>query len=81
MEGADARQALEKATPSRVWTAACKIYASGVMRKRGEAHRTFSECTTAPCNDLISGCYPLDKYYTAKPENAHLKDIKKRVGP
>lgn len=42
--------------------------------------RTFSECTTAPRNGLISGCYPLDKYYTAKPENAQLKEIKKRVG-
>ncbi|NDE97998.1 MAG: NADH:flavin oxidoreductase, partial [Verrucomicrobia bacterium] len=27
--------------------------------------RTFSDCTTAPRNGLISGCYPLDKYYTA----------------
>lgn len=42
--------------------------------------RTFSDCTTAPRNGLISGCYPLDKYYTAKPENAQLKEIKKRVG-
>ncbi|HEY6166532.1 MAG TPA: NADH:flavin oxidoreductase [Verrucomicrobiae bacterium] len=42
--------------------------------------RTFSDCTTAPRNGLISGCYPLDKYYTAKPEAALLKEIKKRVG-
>ena len=42
--------------------------------------RTFSDCTTAPRNGLISGCYPLDKYYTAKPEAAQLKAIKKRVG-
>jgi NADPH2 dehydrogenase len=42
--------------------------------------RTFSDCTTAPRNGLISGCYPLDKYYTAKPEAAQLKEIKKRVG-
>ena len=26
--------------------------------------RTFSDCTTAPRNGLISGCYPLDKYYS-----------------
>jgi NADPH2 dehydrogenase len=30
--------------------------------------RTFSDCTTAPRNGMISGCYPLDKYYSAKPE-------------
>ncbi|MEW6303489.1 MAG: NADH:flavin oxidoreductase [Verrucomicrobiota bacterium] len=42
--------------------------------------RTFSDCTTAPRNGLISGCYPLDKFYTAKPESAQLKDIKKKVG-
>jgi 2,4-dienoyl-CoA reductase-like NADH-dependent reductase (Old Yellow Enzyme family) len=42
--------------------------------------RTFSDCTTAPRNGLISGCYPLDKYYTAKPEFQKLKGIKKAVG-
>jgi len=39
--------------------------------------RTFSDCTTAPRNGLISGCYPLDKHYAAKPEAAKLKEIKK----
>jgi len=42
--------------------------------------RTFSDCTTAPRNGLISGCYPLDKYYTAKPEFQKLKEIKKAAG-
>jgi NADPH2 dehydrogenase len=42
--------------------------------------RTFSDCTTAPRNGLISGCYPLDKYYSAKPEFAALKEIKKQTG-
>ena len=42
--------------------------------------RTFSDCTTAPRNGLISGCYPLDKYYSAKPEFQTLKEIKKQVG-
>lgn len=42
--------------------------------------RTFSECTTAPRNGLISGCYPLDRYYTERPENAQLKAIKKSSG-
>ena len=39
--------------------------------------RTFSDCTTAPRNGLISGCYPLDPYYSAKPEAQTLKQIKK----
>jgi 2,4-dienoyl-CoA reductase-like NADH-dependent reductase (Old Yellow Enzyme family) len=42
--------------------------------------RTFSDCTTAPRNGLISGCYPLDKYYAAKPESQKLREIKKAVG-
>jgi len=42
--------------------------------------RTFSDCTTAPRNGMISGCYPLDKYYTAKPEFQKLKEVKKAAG-
>ncbi len=42
--------------------------------------RTFSDCTTAPRNGLISGCYPLDKFYSAKPEFQKLKGIKKSTG-
>ena len=42
--------------------------------------RTFSDCTTAPRNGLISGCYPLDKHYSAKPEFQQLKEIKKSAG-
>jgi 2,4-dienoyl-CoA reductase-like NADH-dependent reductase (Old Yellow Enzyme family) len=39
--------------------------------------RTFSDCTTAPRNGLISGCYPLDEFYASKPEAQKLKGIKK----
>jgi 2,4-dienoyl-CoA reductase-like NADH-dependent reductase (Old Yellow Enzyme family) len=39
--------------------------------------RTFSDCTTGPRNGLISGCYPLDRYYASKPEFLKLKAIKK----
>jgi 2,4-dienoyl-CoA reductase-like NADH-dependent reductase (Old Yellow Enzyme family) len=42
--------------------------------------RTFSDCTTAPRNGLISGCYPLDKWYSVRPEFQQLKEIKKKVG-
>ncbi len=42
--------------------------------------RTFSDCTTAPRNGIISGCYPLDKFYSEKPEFQKLKDVKKPAG-
>jgi NADPH2 dehydrogenase len=38
--------------------------------------RTFSDCTTAPRNDLPSGCFPLDPYYKSSPEAAVLKRVK-----
>lgn len=43
-----------------------------------ELCRTFSDCTTAPRNGLVSGCYPLDPYYAAKPEAEALKNRKRR---
>jgi len=42
--------------------------------------RTFSDCTTAPRNGMISGCYPLDPHYAAKPEAKKLKEVKKAIG-
>ena len=39
--------------------------------------RTFSDCTTAPRNGLISGCYPLDDFYKDLPERVELATIKK----
>ncbi len=42
--------------------------------------RTFSDCTTAPRNHLVSGCYPLDDFYQAMPEADQLKQIKKARG-
>ena len=43
--------------------------------------RTFSDCTTAPRNGMISGCYPLDSFYSTKPEAKKLKEIKKGIKP
>ncbi len=40
--------------------------------------RTFSDCTTAPRNGLVSGCYPLDEYYSSRPAAATLKGLRKR---
>jgi 2,4-dienoyl-CoA reductase-like NADH-dependent reductase (Old Yellow Enzyme family) len=44
--------------------------------QRKQVCRTFSDCTTAPRNGLISGCYPLDPYYKALPERDELATIK-----
>ena len=38
--------------------------------------RTFSDCTTAPRNGLISGCYPLDEFYKKSAEAEKLRKIK-----
>jgi len=39
--------------------------------------RTFSDCTTAPRNGMVSGCYPLDAHYKGSSENAQLAAVKK----
>jgi len=41
--------------------------------------RTFSDCTTAPRNGLISGCYPLDPFYKKRVEAEELKAIKETL--
>lgn len=40
--------------------------------------RTFSDCTTAPRNGLVSGCYPLDDYFKRSPEGERLKAVKRK---
>ncbi|HWA99400.1 MAG TPA: NADH:flavin oxidoreductase, partial [Pirellulales bacterium] len=44
--------------------------------ERKKICRTFSDCTTAPRNGLVSGCYPLDPYYKHLPENEQLREFK-----
>jgi NADPH2 dehydrogenase len=39
--------------------------------------RTFSDCTTAPRNGIVSGCYPLDAFYKKSPEFKQLAAVKK----
>jgi NADPH2 dehydrogenase len=41
--------------------------------------RTFSDCTTAPRNGLVSGCYPLDPFYKERPERVELAAVKRRL--
>lgn len=38
--------------------------------------RTFSDCTTAPRNGIISGCFPLDEYYKDASQHDDLKKKK-----
>lgn len=39
--------------------------------------RTFSDCTTAPRKGFVSGCYPLDPFYRARPEAGALSEMKR----
>lgn len=50
---------------------------SGKPIQRKRVCRTFSDCTTAPRNGLVSGCYPLDDFYKTSPEASLLNERKK----
>jgi NADPH2 dehydrogenase len=52
---------------------------AGRPLQRKRLCRTFSDCTTAPRNGLISGCYPLDPYYKRSPEAGQLGEIKQKA--
>jgi len=39
--------------------------------------RTFSDCTTAPRNGLVSGCWPLDDHYKQRPDRNVLAAAKR----
>jgi NADPH2 dehydrogenase len=41
--------------------------------------RTFSDCTTAPRNGLVSGCYPLDPFYKEHPQRVVLTQAKREA--
>lgn len=52
---------------------------AGRPTQRKRICRTFSDCTTAPRNGLISGCYPLDPYYKDRPEAEILAQLKAQL--
>lgn len=52
---------------------------AGRPQERRLVCRTFSDCTTAPRNGLVSGCYPLDPFYKERPERATLVQAKRRA--
>ncbi len=45
----------------------------GTVRDRKKICRTFSDCTSAPRQGMVSGCYPLDPFYKVRPERERLK--------
>lgn len=49
---------------------------AGRQLTRKKICRTFSDCTTAPRNGLVSGCYPLDPHYKLLPEREKLLALK-----
>ncbi len=55
----------------------CADSLNGKTLDRCKICRTFGDCTNAPRNGMISGCYPLDSFYKQLPEAARLKEIKK----
>ncbi len=60
------------------WEFASKVMNGVDVRADKKICRTFSDCTTAPRNGLISGCYPLDDTYKSLPEFQMLKEVKSK---
>ena len=52
---------------------------AGRTLQRKQVCRTFSDCTTAPRNNLVSGCFPLDPHYKGLPEAETLKQVKQGI--
>ena len=49
---------------------------SGAALRRKLFCRTFSDCTTGPRLGLVSGCYPLDNFYSARPEAVQIRNLR-----
>ena len=54
----------------------CADVLEGKLLQRKKICRTFSDCTTAPRNGMVSGCYPLDEFYKSRPEAKRLREVK-----
>ncbi len=52
---------------------------AGRALRRKHICRTFSDCTTAPRNGMVSGCYPLDEFYKQRPEAEALEEVKRQA--
>jgi NADPH2 dehydrogenase len=49
---------------------------AGAPLRRNAFCRTFSDCTTGPRLGLVSGCYPLDPFYVARPEAIRIRNVR-----
>jgi 2,4-dienoyl-CoA reductase-like NADH-dependent reductase (Old Yellow Enzyme family) len=49
---------------------------SGKQLRRQSFCRTFSDCTTGPRMGMISGCFPLDKFYASRPEAEKIRNVR-----
>jgi len=49
---------------------------AGKVMTRKKVCRTFSDCTTAPRNGIVSGCFPLDPYYKTRSDKKRLDRLK-----
>lgn len=54
----------------------CADMLAGKAPDRRRICRTVGDCTNAPRNGMVSGCYPFDPFYKERPEAAHLKVVK-----
>jgi 2,4-dienoyl-CoA reductase-like NADH-dependent reductase (Old Yellow Enzyme family) len=52
---------------------------SGAPLRRQSICRTFSDCTTGPRLGLVSGCYPLDPFYKARPEASRIRTVRTQL--
>ncbi len=59
------------------WDLPARVLAGDDYRAAKKICRTFSDCTTAPRNGMISGCFPLDEHYKLLPEAERLKQVKR----
>ena len=49
---------------------------AGRTLRRASICRTFSDCTTGPRLGLMSGCFPLDRFYSERPEAIQVKNVR-----
>ncbi|MEM1062926.1 MAG: NADH:flavin oxidoreductase, partial [Planctomycetota bacterium] len=49
---------------------------AGTFPQRKKVCRTFSDCTSAPRNGMVSGCFPLDPFYKGREEAERVKALR-----
>ena len=54
-------------------------FLTGRPLNRKRLCRTFSDCTTGPRNRMVSGCFPLDPFYKARPEAEAIKALRSKL--